>query len=122
MRRLARRSVAVCFTPRIVLLCLAGSVLLVFGPGTALTQFPGGGGGSGDRGASRGMGGFDMGMFFGRIAGGRSSIAIADIPASPFDPQARESAQAWAQKNGITNGQLTREQFTQYIQGRMSER
>jgi hypothetical protein len=78
--------------------------------------FPGGGGGG------RGNFKFDPGMFFDRIANGRTSIAISEVPSRPNDPSAQERLQQWATQNGITNGQLTRDQFVSYLESRRAER
>ncbi|MBI1915949.1 MAG: hypothetical protein HYS12_14625 [Planctomycetes bacterium] len=84
-------------------------------PGSTLAMAPGGsqGGLGGRPGRGGGFGGFDMGTIFDRMAQGRSTINIADLQ------MGREEAQAWAQNKGITNGQLSREQFTSYMQERM---
>src|SRR5207249_2994754 len=85
-------------------------------PGSQAATSPGsgpGGPGGGRPGRGGPGGGFDMGVFFERLANGRETINIADLQ------MGREEAQAWAQKQGITNGQLTRAQFTSYMQERM---
>src|SRR4029078_3635323 len=86
--------------------------------GTALAMGPGGGmGGPGGRpGRGSGFGGFDMGSIFDRMANGRTTINISEMR------MGQEAAQAWAQKKGITNGQLTKEQFHSYIQEKMQNR
>jgi len=52
----------------------------------------------------------DPGRIFDRLATGRTTINISDLR------MLQEEAQAWAQKQGITNGQLTREQFISFFQ------
>src|SRR5262249_16673813 len=47
---------------------------------------------------------------FDRLAKGRATINVSDLRIG------QEDVQAWAQKQGITNGQLTREQFVSYLQ------
>jgi hypothetical protein len=68
---------------------------------------------------------FDPGMIFDQVANGRSSIAISEIPTRGRDPaqqQAQqERLQQWAAQNGITNGQLTRDQFMRYMEERMAQ-
>src|SRR5262249_43434891 len=49
--------------------------------------------------------------FFDMMARGKPSIVIADVP----DDNSRGRMLEWAQRNGITNGQLTREQWTSYL-------
>jgi hypothetical protein len=44
------------------------------------------------------------------------------MPARPNDPGAQERVQQWAAQNGITSGQLTREQFISYMEARRAER
>jgi hypothetical protein len=53
---------------------------------------------------------FDPGILFDRMATGRATIKISEMRLF------QEGAQAWAKKQGITNGQLTREQFAAFLQ------
>jgi Ca2+-binding EF-hand superfamily protein len=122
---------------------LFGAALLLLGPATALTQGPGGGkrgkgdpnGGGFDKrgkgsdggfqpGGGPGFGGFnpaDMAArIFDRYANGKDVIVIAEMQ-SQRDPTIREKAQAYAQAKGITNGQLTRDQFAGFMQEQMSQ-
>ena len=85
-----------------------GSTQVAMGPGGG----PGGPGNRPGRGGGFG-GGFDPGRMFDNISQGRSTITIAD------QQWGREQMQEWAQKQGITNGQLTREQYISYMQERM---
>jgi Ca2+-binding EF-hand superfamily protein len=104
---------------------LFGAAVFLLGPTTALTwpggkrlkggdpngglQPPGGDLGSGGRGpadiASR---------MFDRYAKGKDVIIIAEMKPK-WDPAIREKAQAYAQAKGITNGQLTRDQFADFM-------
>jgi hypothetical protein len=86
------------------------------GPGGG--GFGGGGPGGGGRGGRGGPGGnFSPDAFFDRLANGADFIAI-DAMMPMFKPQALE----FAQKKGITNGQLTRAQFGEMMQERMAQR
>jgi len=93
----------------VVLALFMGCLVLLLGPTSGLTQGPG----RGNRGGGLRGGGFDPSQWFDRMANGRASIPIAELR------MGREEAQAWAQKQGITNGELNREQFTAYMQERM---
>src|SRR5262249_18769384 len=92
----------------VVLALFMGCLVLLLGPTTGLTQFQGqgnrGGGGGG------GFGGMqqDPGRIFDWMAQGQQTLVIAN------QRFGREDMEAWAQKQGITNGQLTREQFISY--------
>src|SRR5207302_1551420 len=99
----------------------------------ALTQTPdrprrggrGGGGGGMGRGAGGGGGGprrFDPNMAFNWMAKGKDVLVIAEVQPSPRDPAARERMEEFAKRNGISNGQLTREQFARYMEEQMAER
>ena len=129
---------------------LLGASLLVLGPAIGLGQpggFPGGpppgdpgqppGGGGGFRGGrgqwqgrqgGRQGGGFrmDPNMIFNMLSGGKDYLTEAEYLANPMvqarDPGAKDRIEAFMQRNGITNGQLTREQFAQMFQERMAER
>jgi Ca2+-binding EF-hand superfamily protein len=98
----------------VVLVLFMGCLALLLGPTTGLTQFQGGGfQGGGNRGGGFPGGGgfqFDPGMIFDRMSQGRQTINIAEMR------MGQDDAQAWAQKQGITNGQLTRAQFIAYFQ------
>jgi Ca2+-binding EF-hand superfamily protein len=88
---------------------------------TALTQFQGPGRGRGGRGMG-GPGGGRMGgrmnpdMLFNMMSQGKDYIVIAELRVG------RDQAEAYAQRKGITNGQLTREQFADYMQERFAQR
>ncbi len=86
---------------------LAG-VLLLGLASAGRAQPPGGGG--------RGQFRFDPNMIFDRMANGRDYIVIAEMQ------RGRERMEQWAAAQGITNGQLTREQFLRFMQERMAER
>src|SRR5438105_9651466 len=93
----------------VVLALFMGGLVLLLGPTTGLTQFQG----RGNRGA--GGGGFggmqqDPGRIFEWMAQGQQTLVIAN------QRFGREEMEAWAQKQGISNGQLTREQFISYSQ------
>src|SRR5437762_8211765 len=111
-------------------LILAAAVLV--GPlSAAWAQFPGGfpGGGrgdrgdrgdrgpGGDRGSMRGMSGGDPSQFFDMIAKGKNVITRDDV-----NPMMQRMVDSIMQRAGITNGRITREQFTDYMQKRQAER
>jgi hypothetical protein len=114
---------------RLFLLC--GAVLLFAGPAFVLGQ-PGGppggespGGGRGGRGGRGGGRRFDPNMFFNMLSGGKDYIVISEMLANPFiarDPSAKEKIESFVQRQGITNGRLTREQFALYMEERSAER
>jgi len=54
------------------------------------------------------------------MSNGKPTIVIAEMQPSPFDPQSQQRMTEFAQKKGITNGQLTKEQFTEYMQEQMT--
>lgn len=85
-----------------LLVLFMGCLALLLGPTQGLGQR----GGRGNRGGGRN---FDPGMMFDRMSQGQSAITIAQLPGA-------EDMQAWAVKNGISNGQLTRAQFISYSQ------
>jgi hypothetical protein len=81
------------------------------------------GGGGGRRGNGGGAGaGFDSNTIFNMISQGADTIQIdAYIQmAQRRDPNAADSINSFVQRNGISNGQLTREQFAQLFQERMA--
>jgi Ca2+-binding EF-hand superfamily protein len=98
-------------------------------PATGLTQFPGGG-----RSSGRGFGGPGGGMPGGGLpgAGGKGNFGQPRDSSGIFDYLAkgrtfflisdtnmlREPLTQWAAQKGITNGQITREQFTTFNQER----
>ncbi len=90
-----------------VLALFMGCLVLLLGPTSGLTQGPGGGNRGGGPG---GGGGRDPGRIFDWLSQNRPSMAIAEMQ------WGREDIQAWAQKQGITNGQITREQYIAYSQ------
>jgi hypothetical protein len=99
---------------RYLLLIVTGGVLILAGPRMGLTQFQGKGKGKG--------GGFDPSRMFNFMSGGKDFIVINDMIAnsSRFDPNVKDNLESFAQRNGITNGQLTRDQFAAYMQERMA--
>src|SRR5262245_49404924 len=103
---------------RYLLLIVTGGVLILAGPRMGLTQFQGKGKGKG----GGGPGGFDPSRMFNFMSGGNDFIVINDMIArsSRFDPNVKENLESFAQRNGITNGQLTREQFAAYMQERIA--
>ncbi len=68
----------------------------------------------------------DPNMVFNMLSGGKDYLSESDYLANPMvtarDPNAKDRIEAFMQRNGITNGQLTREQFAQMFQERMAER
>jgi hypothetical protein len=111
---------------RMFLLC--GALFLFIGPAMVLGQpgGPPGGGGRGDRGSRGGRRGFDPNMIFNLLSNGKDYIVVSEMLANPMvsarDPGAKERVESFMQRHGITNGQLTREQFAEYMQERMTER
>jgi len=119
---------------RMTLFLVIGALALVFGPTEGLTQVgpPGGGGGapggappgSGGFGGGRGgmggggMGQFDPNQFFNQMSGGK------DVWVRPDD--SNQFGQAMfdrtAQRLGVTNGQISRQQFVESAQQRMAQR
>src|SRR3954468_19048788 len=96
----------------IAILLPVALVAFLIGPPPGQSQPPRGldGGRGGDRGTGgRGMGGRGMMMdpeqMFERLSNGGSTMRIADME------RGREFAEEWARGKGITNGQLTREQY-----------
>jgi Ca2+-binding EF-hand superfamily protein len=93
------------------LVTFAGVVLIL--PQLGVGQQPGGGKGQfgGGKGQFGGPGGMKMDprQLFDMIAKGNDYININELQ------MGRKQAQQWAQDNGITNGQLTRDQFSQYL-------
>src|SRR5262249_7512410 len=96
----------------VVLALFMGCLTLLLGPTTGLTQFQGGGDRGGGNGGGNWGGGMqqDPGRIFDFMARGQQSLVIAE------QRFGQEEMQAWAQKQGITNGQLTKEQFISYSQ------
>jgi hypothetical protein len=89
---------------RFVVLVLLMGCLTLLGPTTGLTQYAG----WRNRGGGPGVFPFDPGIVFDRIAQGRGTINISEIR------RGQEEIQEWAQKQGIINGQLTRDQYIAY--------
>jgi Ca2+-binding EF-hand superfamily protein len=85
-----------------VLLLVSDAFPQIGGPGGPPGGGPGGGGGR--RG---GGGGFQPGQIFDFLAKGRATLPISDITF----PRLRQAAEQYAKEHGITNGQLTRDQF-----------
>ena len=128
---------------------LLGASLLVLGPAVGLGQpggYPGGApsgdpgqapggfgqfqGRQGGRQGRQGQGGrqgrgMDPNMIFNFMSGGKDYIVVAEMLANPMvqarDPGAKDRIEAFMQRNGITNGQLTRDQFAQFMQERTTE-
>jgi Ca2+-binding EF-hand superfamily protein len=124
---------------RFGLLLLLGATLLIGGPDTALPQFQQGSGGNGPAGGfgggrsmrggggGRGMrgGNFDPSQWaarmFDRYARGQDYIVIDQVQ-NPRDPEMKDRLTQFAEREGITNGQLNRDQFTKYMQEQMAQR
>jgi Ca2+-binding EF-hand superfamily protein len=106
-----------------VLLTIALALALVVA-NTALTQFQGPGrGGRGGRGGGMGGGRWgggppDPNMIFNFMSQGKDYIVIAEMRRESDKTAMTE----YAQSKGISNGQLTREQFADYWQQRMAQR
>src|SRR5262245_38498545 len=92
-------------------LLIIALVCFLLAPQEGQTQPPrGGGGGGGIRfGGGGGMGfGMDPERIFDALARGNSTIRISDLQ------MGRDQAEEWARKQGISNGQLTKDQFIAY--------
>jgi len=101
-----------------------GVAILLLGPMQGLTQYPQGGGmpGGGFGGFGGGKGGrggfnFDPGQMFDQMAGGKSVVTLSEIT----DPRQQRMIERATQALGITNGQITREQYVTYSQQRMAQ-
>jgi Ca2+-binding EF-hand superfamily protein len=91
--------------------CLALALLTA---GAAQAQW-----GGGRRGGWGGGGGrFDPSFLFNRYANGKDYIVIAEVTRA----RDKDAMTEYAQRKGITNGRLTREQFNDYWQDRMASR
>jgi hypothetical protein len=118
----------------LALAALAGTVLLL--PGLSVGQPPGG------KGKGKGGGGFNMQDFGGKFGGGGMQIMGQGAnfqqmmdPSKIFDQlsmgndyvdinsmrMGKAQAMQWAQDNGITSGQLNRDQFEQYMNAQMAK-
>jgi len=60
-------------------------------------------------------------MIFNMMSQGKDVLVIAEMQPSRFDPTAKERMEEFAKRNGITNGQLTREQFTNFMSTRQAK-
>jgi len=124
-----------------------GAVALLIVAGTGLSQFRSGGdsrsggfrgssggtpggmpggtpggmpGGMPSMGGSSSRGGMDPSFMFNRYANGGDVIVISQVRSS-FFPQLQEWMTQYAQRNGISSGQLTREQFAGFYQDVLSQ-
>ncbi len=79
------------------------------------------GGFGGQPGGGFGKGGFDMGMIFDRSANGKSTIDVTTY-SSQMDPQAGTKLKEYLTKKGISGNNINREQFTDYMNERISQR
>ena len=63
-------------------------------------------------------------MLFNMLAQGKDTLDVATyLPMAQMrDPNAKDKIEAFMQRMGITNGQLTRDQFAQLMQERMAQR
>jgi hypothetical protein len=90
---------------------LFGALALLLGPSTGFTQFgPPGGGAPGGGGPPPWM--MDPNQMFNNASGGKDVIVIAEIA----DPRMQGMFNRMASRMGITNGQITRQQFTDSMQ------
>jgi Ca2+-binding EF-hand superfamily protein len=106
---------------RATLYLTLGLTALVLWSAPAPAQFPQGGGGRGGGGGGRGggFGGgggfrFDPNQMFDRMANGKSVLVRSELT----DPRSQAMFDRWAQRLGVNNGQITREQFTTMMQQR----
>jgi Ca2+-binding EF-hand superfamily protein len=89
------------------------AVAFFFLPWTAgQAQFPGGDGGGGPPGGGGRRFGGDPNQFFDRLSGGKDVIRRSELP----DPRMQMMFDRWAERLGITNGEITRDQFTTMMQ------
>jgi Ca2+-binding EF-hand superfamily protein len=99
---------------------LAIAFLLLF-PAICFAQPPGGGmfgqGGGGRFGGGGGRG-FDPNQLFNMMSNGKDVVSRADIT----NPGFQRMFDRFAEQAGVTNGQLTREQFAAAMQARMGQR
>jgi Ca2+-binding EF-hand superfamily protein len=93
-------------------LLLFATMSFAQGPGGGFGGFGGFGGGRG------GGGGFDPNQLFDRMSNGKDVVSRADIT----NPFMQGMFDRFAQQAGVTNGQLTREQFVTAMQQRMGQR
>ncbi|MBI2806534.1 MAG: EF-hand domain-containing protein [Planctomycetes bacterium] len=89
-------------------LVILGFAAIIVTPDITTGQFQQGGFGRGKGG--KGFGGFDAGAYFDRIANGRPSIPVSEIRTTR-----RDDLTKFVQDNGITNGQLSRQQFIDFL-------
>jgi Ca2+-binding EF-hand superfamily protein len=101
-----------------LVLCLIGAVAFLIGPSEALPQFgpPGEGGGQRGAGGSGGMQ-LDPNQWFNSLAGGKDVWVRSEIT----DPQTQQRFDRTAQQLGVTNGEITRDQFVANMQQRMAQ-
>jgi hypothetical protein len=67
----------------------------------------------------------DPNMLFNMMAPNSDFLTETQYLANPFvsrDPKAKDRIEEFMQRKGITNGGLTREQFAEYVQERMTQR
>jgi Ca2+-binding EF-hand superfamily protein len=101
----------------VLLLALVGAVTLAPSPSQTQTQViqmqvqNGQGGGFG---GARGMGGFDPGQIFDRFSNGQNVLIRSQL-----DQRGQMMFDRFAQQMGVTNGQITRDQFSAGMQQMM---
>jgi hypothetical protein len=61
------------------------------------------------------------GRMFDRYAQGQDYLVIDQVQ-NPRDPEMKDRLKQFAEREGITNGQLNRDQFTKYMQEQMAQR
>src|SRR6516225_1370934 len=93
---------------------LLGLAALSLGPMQAFSQFPQQGGGGGFGGGGRGFGGgrWDPNQMFDRMANGKDVLVRSELT----DPRSQGMFDRWAGRLGVTDGRITREQFTSMMQ------
>ena len=98
-------------------LYLLGWVLLMLAGPVAFTQFPGGGGGKGGKGGF-GRGGMDG--LFNMYSGGADTFDVNKVQIPEFMTRMKtaekykEEMMAFLQKKGVTNGQMTKDLFSEF--------
>jgi Ca2+-binding EF-hand superfamily protein len=97
---------------------LAGTAALFLVPAAGQSQFPQGPGGPPGGGPPGGgfRGGFDPNQFWNMLSGGKSVI-----DRNSLDPRMQGWFDRMAERAGITDGKMTKEQFDAYQQRRMTE-
>jgi hypothetical protein len=115
------------YVRRLGLFLLLGLLLLLVASESAFTQMSGGRGGRGKGGAGKGKGRMDPAALFNMYSGGQPTIDVNNVQVPDFmqrfqsADQVKEAMQAFLQKKGVSNGQMTPELFQEYNEERRQE-